>query len=65
MIIIPKNFTMAERSAVWSLAGKGFQVTLDRGNKPDVARFIPPLIVKEKDIDRALDVLGKVLKKRQ
>ena len=33
--------------------------------KPDVARFIPPLIVKEKDIDRALDVLGKVLKERQ
>jgi 4-aminobutyrate aminotransferase-like enzyme len=33
--------------------------------KPDVARFIPPLIVKEKDIDRALDVLGRVLKERQ
>jgi len=33
--------------------------------KPDVIRFIPPLIVKEKDIDRALDVLGRVLKKRQ
>ena len=33
--------------------------------KPDVIRFIPPLIVKEKDIDRALDVLGRVLKERQ
>jgi len=33
--------------------------------KSDVIRFIPPLIVTEKDIDRALDVLGKVLKKRQ
>jgi acetylornithine/N-succinyldiaminopimelate aminotransferase len=33
--------------------------------KPDVIRFIPPLIVTKKDIDRALDVLGKVLKERQ
>jgi len=33
--------------------------------KPDVIRFIPPLIVKEKEIDRALGVLGKVLKERQ
>ena len=33
--------------------------------KPDVIRFIPPLIVTEKEIDRALDVLGKVLKERQ
>ena len=33
--------------------------------KPDVIRFIPPLIVKEKEIDRALDVLGRVLKERQ
>ena len=33
--------------------------------KADVVRFIPPLIVTEKDIDRALDVLGKVLKERQ
>jgi acetylornithine/N-succinyldiaminopimelate aminotransferase len=33
--------------------------------KPDVIRFIPPLIVKEKEIDRALDVLGKVLKERR
>ncbi|MDD5397494.1 MAG: aspartate aminotransferase family protein [Dehalococcoidia bacterium] len=33
--------------------------------KADVIRFIPPLIVTEKDIDRALDVLGKVLKERQ
>jgi acetylornithine/N-succinyldiaminopimelate aminotransferase len=33
--------------------------------KPDVIRFIPPLIVTEKDIDRALNVLGKVLKERQ
>jgi acetylornithine/N-succinyldiaminopimelate aminotransferase len=46
------------------------QACLERGiimnkAKPDVARFIPPLIVKEKDIDRALDVLGKVLKERQ
>jgi len=46
------------------------QACLERGiimnkAKPDVARFIPPLIVKEKDIDRALEVLGKVLKERQ
>jgi acetylornithine/N-succinyldiaminopimelate aminotransferase len=33
--------------------------------KPDVIRFIPPLIVTEKEIDKALDVLGKVLKERQ
>ena len=33
--------------------------------KPDVIRFIPPLIVKEKEIDRALNVLVKVLKERQ
>ena len=33
--------------------------------KPDVIRFIPPLIVKEKEIDTALDVLDKVLKERQ
>ncbi|TSA54486.1 MAG: aspartate aminotransferase family protein [Dehalococcoidia bacterium] len=33
--------------------------------KPDVIRFIPPLIVKEKEIDRALGVLGRVLKERQ
>ena len=33
--------------------------------KSDTIRFIPPLIVKEKDIDTALDVLGKVLKERQ
>ncbi|MFA5398944.1 MAG: acetylornithine transaminase [Dehalococcoidia bacterium] len=33
--------------------------------KADTIRFIPPLIVTEKEIDRALDVLGKVLKERQ
>jgi acetylornithine/N-succinyldiaminopimelate aminotransferase len=33
--------------------------------KPDVIRFIPPLIVKEAEIDRAIDVLGNVLKERQ
>jgi acetylornithine/N-succinyldiaminopimelate aminotransferase len=33
--------------------------------KPDVIRFIPALIVTEKEIARALDVLGKVLKERQ
>jgi len=33
--------------------------------KADVIRFIPPLIVKEGDIDRAMDVLDKVLKERQ
>ena len=33
--------------------------------KPDVIRFIPPLIVREAEIDRAIDVLGKVLKERQ
>ena len=33
--------------------------------KPDVIRFIPPLIVKEGDIDRAIEVLDKVLKERQ
>jgi acetylornithine/succinyldiaminopimelate/putrescine aminotransferase len=33
--------------------------------KPDVIRFIPPLIVKEAEIDRAIDVLDKVLKERQ
>jgi len=33
--------------------------------KPDVIRFIPPLIVKEKEIDTALNVLSKVLKERQ
>lgn len=40
MIVIPKDFTMEERGAVWRLAGQGFQVTLERGNKPDVARFV-------------------------
>jgi predicted acetylornithine/succinylornithine family transaminase len=33
--------------------------------KADVIRFIPPLIVKEADIDRAIDILDKVLKERQ
>ncbi len=33
--------------------------------KADVIRFIPPLIVTQKDIDKALDILGKVLKERQ
>jgi len=33
--------------------------------KSDVIRFIPPLIVTEKEIDMALGVLGKVLKERQ
>jgi acetylornithine/succinyldiaminopimelate/putrescine aminotransferase len=33
--------------------------------KADVIRFIPPLIVKEGDIDRAIVVLEKVLKERQ
>ena len=33
--------------------------------KADVIRFIPPLIVKEAEIDRAIDVLDKVLKERQ
>jgi predicted acetylornithine/succinylornithine family transaminase len=33
--------------------------------KPDVIRFIPPLIVKEREIDRALDILDKVLEERQ
>lgn len=33
--------------------------------KADVIRFIPPLIVKEGDIDRAINVLDKVLKERQ
>jgi acetylornithine/N-succinyldiaminopimelate aminotransferase len=33
--------------------------------KPDVIRFIPPLIVTEKEIGRALNVLGRVLKERQ
>jgi len=40
MIMIPKDFTMEERGAVWRLAGQGFQVTLERGNEPDVARFV-------------------------
>ena len=33
--------------------------------KADVIRFIPPLIVKKAEIDRAIDVLGEVLKERQ
>ena len=33
--------------------------------KSDVIRFIPPLIVTEKEIDVALKVLGEVLKERQ
>lgn len=33
--------------------------------KADVIRFIPPLIVKEADIDRAIDILDKVLKERR
>jgi predicted acetylornithine/succinylornithine family transaminase len=33
--------------------------------KPDVIRFIPPLIIKEAEIDRAIEVLDKVLKERQ
>jgi len=33
--------------------------------KADVIRLIPPLIVTEKEIDRALDILDKVLKERQ
>jgi acetylornithine/N-succinyldiaminopimelate aminotransferase len=33
--------------------------------KADVIRLIPPLIVTEKEIDKALDILGKVLKARQ
>ena len=33
--------------------------------KADVIRFIPPLIVTEKEIARALDIVGKVLKERQ
>ena len=33
--------------------------------KADVIRFIPPLIVKEAEIDRAIDILDKVLKERQ
>ena len=33
--------------------------------KPNALRFMPPLIVTEKDIDKALDILDKVLKARK
>jgi acetylornithine/N-succinyldiaminopimelate aminotransferase len=33
--------------------------------KADVIRFIPPLIVREAEIDRAMDILDKVLEERQ
>lgn len=33
--------------------------------KPDALRFIPPLIVSEEDIDRALNILDQVLKERK
>jgi len=32
--------------------------------KPNTLRFIPPLIITEKDIDKALGILGKILSTR-
>jgi acetylornithine/succinyldiaminopimelate/putrescine aminotransferase len=61
LVALQFNSGIAE-SVVLACLGKGIIVNKV---KPDVIRFIPPLIVKEKDIDRALDVLGSVLKERQ
>jgi 4-aminobutyrate aminotransferase-like enzyme len=32
--------------------------------KPNALRFIPPLIATEKDVDKALSILEKVIKER-
>jgi len=61
LVALQFNSEIAE-SVVLACLGKGIIVNKV---KPDVVRFIPPLIVKEKDIDRALEVLGSVLKERQ
>ena len=61
LVALQFNSEIAE-SVVLACLDKGIIVNKV---KPDVIRFIPPLIVKEKDIDRALEVLGSVLKERQ
>jgi acetylornithine/N-succinyldiaminopimelate aminotransferase len=33
--------------------------------KPDALRFMPPLTVSQKEIDKALSILDSVLKERQ
>jgi len=50
------------------IAGKMVLACLDRGLlvnelKPNALRFMPPLIITEKEVDRAVGILGDALKK--
>ena len=52
------------------IAGAVGMACLDKGLlvnrvKPDALRFMPPLTVSKKEIDRALAILDGVLKERQ
>jgi len=61
-LIIGVELTIEGADIVKGCMDRGLLINCTGGN---VLRFVPPLIITEKDVDVAIDVLGEVLKKNE